>query len=67
MNNLISNMKLYEYETISFKLEVSLWENTIKITLRDFVDWTIYSKEYISAQFYKIHTKISIEDIYGIF
>lgn len=36
----------YQYETNTFRLEVSIFGEKLKIKLKDFIDWIIYEKEY---------------------
>ena len=41
-----SNQLMFNEEADTFNLTVTLSENKLTITLKDFVDWTVYSKEY---------------------
>lgn len=55
-------------EANNFHLEVFLSDNKLIITLKDFVDWVIYSKEFTEEDIGKdIHKKMDLTDVYCSF
>lgn len=52
----------------SFDLSVSLADSKLSLTLKDFVDWAIYGKDYTDADVGKeIHKKMDPSDVYSAF
>ena len=55
----------FHEQTDAFNLTVALSDNKLTITLKDFLDWAIYSKEYTEDDVGKdIHKKMDLFDIY---
>lgn len=58
----------FNEETDTFNLTVALIDNKLTITLKDFIDWAIYSKEYTKNDIgQEIHQKMDLADIYFAF
>lgn len=58
----------FHEKTDTFDLAVTMNENKVILTLKDFVDWVIYSNEYGDDYVGdEIHKKMNIFDIYTAF
>ena len=58
----------FSEETDTFDLTVSLSGDRLAVTLRDFVDWIIYSKEYTDDDVGgEIHKKMDLSDLLSAF
>ena len=58
----------FSEETDTFDLTVSLSGDRLAVTLRDFVDWTIYSKEYTEDDVGgEIHKKMDLSNLLSAF
>lgn len=58
----------FHEKTDTFELTATLKESKITISLKDFTDWTIYSKEYTPDDIGKeINHKMNLYDIYTAF
>ena len=58
----------FHEQTDTFSLTVTLSGNKLTITLKDFVDWVIYSKEYTEDDIGKdIHKRVELIDVYTAF
>ena len=63
-----SNQLVFHEEADTFDLNLILSDNKLTVTLKDFVDWTIYSKEYTDEDYCKdIHRKMDLFDVYTAF
>ena len=67
MNTLDHDTRFSE-EADTFNLTIGLSEGRLAVTLRDFVDWTIYSKEYTDDDVGgEIHKKMDLSDLLAAF
>ena len=58
----------FHEQTNTFDLTVTLTDNKLTITLKDYVDWAIYSRDYTEDDVGKeIHKKMELSDVYDAF
>ena len=63
-----SNQLMFHEEADTLNLTVTLSDNKLTLTLKDFVDWIIYSKEYTKGHIGgEIHQKMDLFDVYTAF
>ncbi len=59
---------VFNEETDTFNLTLGLTDNKLTITLKDYVDWIIYSKEYTEKHIGgEINRKMDLADVYITF
>ena len=58
----------FDEVTDTFNLNVAFTEGRVTLTMKDFVDWAIYSKEYTEADIGgEISRKMELSDVYTAF
>ena len=58
----------FQEEANTFHLTVALSDNKLTVTLKDYVDWIIYSKEFTEEDIgQEIHRKMDLTDVYYSF
>lgn len=63
-----TDCRVLHKEANTFNLTVTLSDSRLVLTLKDFVDWTIYEKEYTENDIgVEIHPKMDLLDVFSAF
>ena len=59
---------MFQVEADTFSLTVVLMDSSLVLTLKDFIDWVVYEKEYTEKDISgEIHRKMDLADIFSAF
>lgn len=60
--------QFFHEKTDTFNLTVTLGENRLSVSLKDYVDWVIFSKQYTEEDIGDdIHKKMDLSDVFAAF